>query len=46
MSAINHPARASVLSTSHDAAHYVVASGRTACTWWPVAPGSNFNLAV
>lgn len=20
--------------------------GHTACTWWPVAPGSNFNLAV
>nr|WP_313286904.1 winged helix-turn-helix domain-containing protein [Stenotrophomonas pavanii] len=100
---MNHPARSSDLSTSHDAAHYVVASGLqahqhdqsakavtdypvnelaqatgldrymlarrlpelikagrvwrgpnkpcavsggTACTWWPVAPGSNFNLAV
>ncbi len=94
---MNHPARSSDLSTSHDAAHYVVASGlqahqhdqsakavtdypgmtsnelaqatgldrymlagrvwrgpnkpcavsgRTACTWWPVAPGHNLQLAV
>jgi len=21
-------------------------SGRSACTWWPVAPGDNFTLAV
>ncbi|ACF52217.1 hypothetical protein [Stenotrophomonas maltophilia] len=21
-------------------------TGKPACTWWPVAPGSNFNLAV
>lgn len=74
---INHPARSNDLSTSHDAAHYVVAtgldrymlarrlpelikagrvwrgpnkpcaiSGRTACTWWPVAPGQNLALGI
>ncbi|WP_329767336.1 MarR family winged helix-turn-helix transcriptional regulator [Stenotrophomonas maltophilia] len=106
MNTINHPARASDLSTSHDAAHYVVASGlqahqhdqsakavadypgmtskelaqatgldrymlarrlpeliktgrvwrgpnkpcpvsgRTACTWWAVAPGQNLSLGI
>ncbi|WP_414553699.1 winged helix-turn-helix domain-containing protein [Stenotrophomonas forensis] len=95
MSMINHPARAGDLSTSHDAAHYVVASGlqahqhdlsakavtdnpgmtsnelarrlpelikagrvwrgpnkpcpvsgRTACTWWAVAPGQNLSLGI
>lgn len=106
MSTVNHPARASDLSTSHDAAHYVVASGlqahqhdqsakavtdnpgitskelaqatgldrymlarrlpelikegrvyrgqsrrckvgdRSACTWWPVAPGQNLSLGI
>ncbi|WP_401742060.1 winged helix-turn-helix domain-containing protein [Stenotrophomonas geniculata] len=106
MRTINHPARASDLSTSHEAAHYVVASGlqahqhdqsakavtdnpgmtsnelaqatgldrymlarrlpelikagrvwrgpnkpctvsgRSACTWWPAAPGQNLALGI
>lgn len=103
---MNHPARATDLSTSHEAAHYVVQSGlqgdqqaaaasavkrhpgltslelahetslcryvlarrlpelaetgrvwrgpkkpcsmsgRSACTWWPVAPGENMTLGL
>lgn len=85
---MNHPARATDLSTSHEAARYVVqsglqgnqqaaaasavkrhpgltslelagtgrvwrgpkkpcsVSGRSACTWWPVAPGENLTLGL